>query len=320
MNKNIEELERSLKDASTDTERLEALLGLLLAHKDDDFVEGWKFGTEAVELANLLNDRNALASAHEGLANVLWKLAEYSQSVAHFEQALDKYLGLGDLYAVARCYCGMGIISGALQEYRTALDYFEDGLSASKRADRHHLAATITGNIGHVYFNLGRYKDAMDCFQHGLDFYQETKEGQGEANMLGGMAGVYVYQGEYDKGMELVRRSLEIHKTANHRRGIAVAMMNIGSTFHRMGKFDKAKTELKSALNYASSINLKMIEYEILKSLSEVCSDLGDEQQASEYLRLYMDGQKEDKALSVKRKNEQFKQRQMIREIQTTKR
>jgi tetratricopeptide (TPR) repeat protein len=319
MNKNIEELERSLEQSENDAERLEALLALLLAHKDDDFVEGWKFGTEALELAKLLKNRNSVASAHEGLANVLWKLAEYSQSVEHFEEALDRYLGLGDLHAVARCYCGMGIISGSLQEYRTALEYFEDGLSASRRADRHQLAATITGNIGHVYFNMGRYKDAMDCFQHGLDFYQEINETQGIANMLGGMAGVHVYQGEYDKGMELVRRGLEAHKITNHRRGIAVSMLNIGNAFHRMGKLDKAKIEMKGALNYCRSINLKMMEYEVLKNLSEVCSDLKQEEEASKYLRLYMDGQKEEKALSVKRKNEQFKQRQLIREMQNMK-
>ena len=60
-----------------------------------------------------------------------------------------------------------------------------------------------------------------------------------------------------------------------------------------------------------------MIEYDILKNLSEVCSDLGEEELASEYLNLYIDGQKEENAQSVKRKNDQFKQRQMIRELQS---
>lgn len=312
----IDNLERSLKEANDDFTRLEILLQMIRVLKDDDFVEGWKCANDALELSKKLNDRGANASAHEGFANILWKLAEYSQSIEYFEQALDKYLGLGDLYGVARCYCGMGIISGTMEQYRTALEYFEEGLSAARRAGKHHLAATITGNIGHIYFNLGRYQDAMDCFNHGLDFYSEIGESQGTANMLGGMAGVHVFQGEFTKGLELVRRALVLHKQVKHKRGIAVSMMNIGIALQKMGKLEQARTELKSALNYARSIGLKMSEYEILKHLSQVCSELGDEEASAQYLRLYMDGQREENQQNVKRKNEQFRQRQLIRELQ----
>lgn len=312
----IDNLERSLEEANDDATRLEILLQMVRILKDDDFVEGWKCANEALDLSEKLNDRSANASAHEGFANILWKLAEYSQSIEYFEQALDKYLGLGELYGVARCYCGMGIISGTMEQYRTALEYFEEGLSAARRAGKHHLAATITGNIGHIYFNLGRYQDAMDCFKHSLDFYSEIGESQGTANMLGGMAGVYVFQGEFSKGLELVRRALVLHKQVKHKRGIAVSLMNIGIALHKMGKPEQAKSELKSALNYTRSIGLKMSEYEILKNLSQVCSELGEEEASTEYLRLYMDGQKEENQQNVKRKNEQFRQRQMIRELQ----
>lgn len=309
-------MERSLEEAKDDAERLEILLQLLKHHNNDDFVEGWKRADEALELSEKLNDRAANARTRESFANILWKLAEYSQSIEYFEQALDKYLGLGDLYGVARCYSGMGIISGTMEQYRVALDHFDEGLSAARRAGNHHLAATITGNIGHVYFNLGRYQDAMSCFQHGLEFYSESNDMEGTANMLGGMAGVHVFQGEFSKGLELVRRALVLHRQAKHKRGVATSMMNIGISLHRMGKSEQAKAELKSALNYSRSIGLKFMEYEILKHLSQVCSDLGEEEQSSEYLRLYMDGQKEQNQLNVKRKNEQFRQRQMIRELQ----
>lgn len=308
-------LERILGEPEGDEQRLEALLAALLFHKNADFVEGWKVGTEALELATGIGQREGVARAHEGLAAVLWKLAEYSMSIEHFEQALDQYLGLGDLHGVARCYCGMGIISGTLEEYRTAIDYFEEGLSAARRSERHHLAATITSNIGHVNFNFGRYDDALNCFEHALNVYEELNETQGIANVYGGMAGVHVYRGDYDLGLELVRKSLVLHKQVDHARGIAVSMMNIGNALHKKGKLEKARTEFKSALSYARSINLKMIEYDVLKNLSSVCSELGQEEESAQYLRLYMNGQKEEEKASVKRKNEQFRQRQTIRQM-----
>jgi uncharacterized membrane protein YgaE (UPF0421/DUF939 family) len=69
-------------------------------------------------------------------------------------------------------------------------------------------------------------------------------------------------------------------------------------------------------LNYTRSISLKTTEHEILKVLSEVCNELKEHDQASKYLKQYLDVQQEEKKLAVQRKNEQFRQRQMIREMQ----
>ena len=316
---NSHNLDLKLEEAEDSKQRLAAMLELLLVYKNENFVEGWKVGNDALNLATELDNREGVAAANEGLANVLWKLAEFSTSIEHFEKALDQYLGLGDLHGAARCYCGMGIISGSLEEYRTSIEYFEEGLSAARRSNRHQLAATITSNIGHVNFNLGRYDEAMKCFNYSLAFYGEIDETQGIANVYGGMAGVHIYLGEYDKGLDLVKKSITLHKKAGHARGIAVSMMNLGNAYQRKGKLELAKTEFKSALNYTRSINLKMIEYDILKELSAVCSNLGQEEESAAYLKLYMDGQNEEKKRSVKRKNEQFKQRQMIRQMQSFK-
>lgn len=316
MQDNTIQLERELANAKDDKERLSILLQLLNNVKESEYVDGWKYGSEALELAVELEDRIGVARSHEGLANCLWKLAEYDEAMEHFEKALDNFLSQGDLHGTARCYCGMGIVLGSLDNYRSALEYFDDGLSAAKRAGKHELAATIIGNIGHIYFNFGNYPDAMKCFENSYQFYQETGSASGAANMLGGMAGIHVYQGEHHKGLELVRRGLELHRQGGNVRGIAVAMMNIGISLQKMGKLEQSKKELKSALNYTRSINLKMTEHDVLKILIEVCSELEEHGQANKYLEQYLDLQQEEKKLGVQRKNEQFRQRQMIREMQ----
>lgn len=312
----IIELEKKLAVAKDKPEQLSTLLQLLDLLAQSDYVEGWRYGHQALELAGQLGDRMSLSAAHEDLANCLWKLAEYSDSMDHYEKALDYYLSLGDLYGAARCYSGLGIVAGTMENFKASLEYFDDGLSAAKRDGKEELAATITGNIGHVYFNLGNYGDAMNCFQSSLEFYQHQNDLVGAANMLGGMAGIHVYQGEHSKGLEFVRRSLQLHKQAKNVRGVAVSLLNIGIALQKMGRLAQAKKELKSALNYSRSINLKTTEHDILKNLSDVCSQMEEHDLASQYLELYLEAQREDKKLAVKRKNEQFRQRQQIREMQ----
>lgn len=312
MKSELDHLETKLEEATGERERLAAMLDLLEVYQDVEYVDGWKLGTEALSLATLLNDRESIARAHSGLANCLWKLAEHTQGLEHFERALDNYLGLGDLKSVALCYCGMGIIYGSLEEYRTALEYFEEGLSAARRSNAVKLAVTLTVNIGHVYFKIGRYDDGMQCFQNSLDYYKHIKDDHGAANVLGGMAGIHVYKGEYSKGLELARRALLLQKQAKRTRGIAVSMMNVGIALQKMGKLESAKKELKSALNYARSIDFKISEQDTLKNLSQVCTELEQHEEASKYLRLYLAAEKEEKKVSAKRKNEQFKQRQQL--------
>lgn len=312
----ILQLERKLNSTDDDNQRLEILLELLERHKESEYVDGWKCGNDALELAERFGDRAAIALAHEGIANCLWKLAEFAEALEHYEKALDNHLSQSDLHGAARCYCGMGIVTGSMDNYKSALEYFEDGLSAAKRAGRHELAATLVGNIGHVYFNFGNYPDAMRCFESSYQFYQESGNAHGAANMLGGMAGIHVYQGEQEKGLELVRRGIQLHKKAGNVRGIAVGMMNVGVALQKMGKLEQAKKELKAALNYSRSISLKSTEHDVLRILSEVCSELEEHEQANNYLELYLDAQREEKKLAVKRKDEQFRQRQMIRQMQ----
>lgn len=314
MNDKLRQLELELEQADSKEARLDALIGLARELTDLDFIETWKLATQALELANELNIREAKAAANETLGNSLWKLGEYTSAMDSLEAALDLYLGMGDLYRAARCYCGLGIICGITEQYRSAIEYFEEGISASRRSNHPDLAATIIGNIGHIYFNMGRYNDAMEYFRNGHEYYKDKGNDHAAGNMISGMAGIHVYLGEYDKGLELTRRALNMHKQAKHQRGIAVTMMNVGIALYRMGKLELAKTELKSALNYARSINLKLTEHDILKHLSKVCSELGQESESKEYANLYIDGQKEEHKLSVKRKAEQYRQRQLLRE------
>lgn len=308
----IIELEKRLATCEDDFERLNLLLELADLNENDDYAEGWRLGAEALDLARKLESKAGMAKAQEEMGNCLWKLGEFSDAQINYENALDDYLILGDLHGVARCYCGMGIIAGSLENYRDALECFEDGLSAANRADQEKLSATLTGNIGHVYFNLGNYDQAMRCFEHSYSYYTEVNDAHGAGNMLGGMAGIHVYQGEFEKGMEVQRRALLRHKQAKHPRGIATGLMNVGIVFLRMGQLEKAKKEFVAALNYSRSIHLKTIEMSTLKLLSEVCSELGDEEAAHAYMTRYLEEEKDRKQKEVEEGKRKSRMRQRV--------
>lgn len=299
------ELEKQLKLASSDKEKLDLLIALASHHKDDDFIDGWRYGQEALELASSLRAKESECRAHEVIAGCLWKLADYSKAMEHYETALDGFLGLADYYRMSKCYCGIGIIHGINENHQKAIENFDEGLACAKKANKAEMAATITGNIGHIYFKMGRYDDAMGCYEYSLNHHKNDGSEEGVANMLSGMAGIHVFKGEYDKGLELERRAVEICRAADYQRGIAVGFMNIGEALRRMNKLEDAKDSLKKALNYSRSINLTMLEADVLKKLSEVCGELGEDEEASTYLKRYIATEQEEKKEALKRRTEQ---------------
>ncbi|MBL4587526.1 MAG: tetratricopeptide repeat protein [Flavobacteriales bacterium] len=313
MKEELGQLELALKQDQQPAERLNTLLQILEAVDGMDLPRSEMLANKAIGLATQLNAPASLAKAHGHAAAALWKLAEYAQSMEHYDKALDKYLALGDMHGVAKCYIGKGIICGSLDEYRTSLEYFEHGLVASKKAARPLLSATIVGNIGNVYFQIGRYKDALDCFERGLEFYNEKEHPDEVAHMLGGMAGVYVYQGDLNKGLEYVKRTLSLHRKGVRPHGEAVALLNLGMTLRKMGRKEKAKLQLLEALAFTRSSKLKSVEFDIHQNLSQVYTELGRADESSKHLNLYLEMEKEEKQAALKRKTEQDRQRLNLR-------
>jgi len=121
MKENIGQLELALKEAKQPKGRLDILLKLIKALSDKDIVRCEAWANEAIELAEELGGRLALARSREGLGMALWKLAEYTASMEKYDLALDAFLALGDHYGMAKCYIGKGIICGTLTEYKTAI-------------------------------------------------------------------------------------------------------------------------------------------------------------------------------------------------------
>ena len=313
MSKEIQLLEYKINHSTSDEEKLEGMLTLVELYTNTKNVEGWKLANVALALSIKLGDKTQIAKSHEGIATTAWKLAEYTLSLEHYTSAVEMYQELDNLHGVAKCYCGMGIICGTTEEYQTALEYFDAALEMSKKANRPELSANVTSNIGHIYFNFGRYHDAMDCFQKGLNYYQGANQNANSANMLSGMAGVHVYLGEYQLGLNLVRKANQLYRKTNNKRGVVISTMNTGIALLRMGKLEKAEQELIEALTDCREIGLKTNEFEIIKHLIEVYDGMGNKLQLSKFKELLKEGMIEEKRASLKRKQEQLKEREEIK-------
>jgi len=80
-----------------------------------------------------------------------------------------------------------------------------------------------------------------------------------------------------------------------------------------MGRKEKAKLQLLDALNFTRSANLKSVEFDVHKNLSQVYTELGLANESAEHLNSYLELEKEEKQTALKQRIEQNNQRQKLR-------
>ncbi len=304
----LDALERALKEATTDAERLEAQLALAKHLEPAEHLQSCIAFDASLALALKLNNRAAEAKCQEGMARMLWKMADNPKAHKRYRIALEIHTELGNYYGMATCYGGLGIISSMSEEHTAALEFFELALTASRRAEHDSYTAVVVANIGNVYFALGRYDDAMACFERALDYHQKQHNLKESAVMLNGIAGVYVYTERFDEGLELLYKALANDKVVGNTLGVITAMYNIGETLRKQGKLKEAVAQQLRTLKLAKKTNYRLMIYQGHEHLSVLYDLLNEPEKATHHLQLFMEAERDEKKWTVKKANEKLQQ------------
>jgi protein O-mannosyl-transferase len=164
------------------------------------------------------------AVAHEGLGLVLLQNGKASESVTHFQQALQI---LPD-YAQAYCNLGIALIQeGSVDE---AISNYQAALQINPRY------AVAHDNLGSALLRKGSVDEAIAHFQEALQIKPDYAEAE---NNLGN---ALLQKGSVDEAIKQFQRALQISP------GYADAHNNLGNALLRKGSVDEAIKQFLMAL------------------------------------------------------------------------
>lgn len=306
--KSISELEGILAAEDDPRKRVTALLQLNDALKSVDFQRSVEICSEAVNLADALNDKVLMAETHVDLGNALWKCGDNVKAQDHYAAGLAIHQEMKDYQGIADAYCGLGIVHGNLNDSANALDFFEKAVAAAKRAGNDITLAHNLGNIGHIYAIIEDNVTALKYFAKALALDRELgEEGlQGVSNMLGAIAGVMVYQEEYDGAIRNLEEAITIDEKIGNWRGVAVTLMNLGIANRKAGRMADAITYLNRALAYSEKTHFGVQLPQIHQQLAETYEAIGDTEEALRHLRAYNGFNLLEKRIKVQQKARQI--------------
>ncbi|MBS1914631.1 MAG: tetratricopeptide repeat protein [Bacteroidetes bacterium] len=321
MTDRIEQLERTLADAASDTARAEAMYNLAVALRYVDLGRLSALTRELLDLARAIGDPELLARAYmlRGLCTRDLTVDDYG--MADLQRAYDLRRSLEDfdgcaimvvhmsrihdrrgnyreaLAMLARCNEYIGRIGPGrrTQLYaRTAANYTQLGdfgnahIHVLKALDAAHNGAESADRVnafavaGGLYYNLGMFTKARELMLRAMDLVVDDTDRTSLLNNLAAIAGAHE---DYGEAIRYFTESVKASTAAGRKYMAGFALGNRAEMYRRMGRKREAMRDARAALAIAEKIGDRNIIAHVCVTLGRLAAEENDVQTGIAHLK-----------------------------------
>lgn len=167
-----------------------------------------------------------------------------------YEEALEMFQGVTEVYESAEVYYNLGYIKAAQEMYEQALIYFR------KATEIDHAYAQAYQQMALCYAKTGRSDQAEEYYQRAAEIFMERGNDQiaeemlqevlkinpDTVNVFNTLGIIYRRKGDLDGAVYQYRRALKVNPNDGN------ILYNLGRVFYDQGQIDKAIVTLQRAL------------------------------------------------------------------------
>jgi tetratricopeptide (TPR) repeat protein len=198
--------------------------------------------TQALDAARKLDDDEARAHAHRGLARALNPMGRHEEAQAHLEDALRLHQRCGDERSLANT----------------------------------HLALAV------VFNHQGRYREALGETVQALEHFRGTDHRQALAVALNATGWYHAQLGEYEQAITYCGQALPLLEAEGDRLTTAATWDSIGHAQHRLGRHEQALVSYQQSIGLFTEIGDRYNVADVTVHLGDLYADCGDPVRARE--------------------------------------
>lgn len=261
-----------------------------------DYASALKYETEALLMADALNDSTEIGLSHSNIGNYYHEMGVYDEAYFYLTRAhgilkqgrvthQDSVLMNIILHNVGRVFKELG-------QYETALQHLELSQKRSAALNDEEGNAYSLDEIGDVMLRMRKYDEALKYLQRALSETRHLMKTDPESlvkevqtKTLTKIASVYRLTGEREKAMAYYDTTYTLHKITNNQYGIAEVELGRGTLFLNSNDFEKAEKNIYKAFDIARSINARILEIRCYNQLAQLWEKKGDYKRSLEYLK-----------------------------------
>lgn len=263
----IDSLLTILKLAKEDTNKVDLFFDLSTKYRRLDFDKSINYGTQGLQLAQKLNDKNRISQAFYLIGNTNLIAANDSAALRFLDQALKIEQEKGDAEGIASVFTNIGSAYQALSNYPKALESNLNALKLFEKNGNKNGQANCLNNISNVYYTQADYLKALDYSKRALVMYKAIDKKIGIALIVGNIGDIHAQLGQLDKALPYFLESLKQYTELGDSTGIERNLANLSSLYLGKGDYAKASDYIFSAINIS-----KLNNYEYEKGLGFIAA------------------------------------------------
>jgi signal transduction histidine kinase len=177
----------------------------------------------------------------------------------------------------------------SINEDSAALNHLYNSLELKLKVGNENYIKSVYSGLGNAYFNLSVYDSAEHYYLKSLELDIRLKDTTGIANSYTNIGNVYHENENYSVAMKYYRSSLELYMSTGSAGRTLVPNLDLGICHFNLENFDSALYYYNKALIVSNETGNQEYTDNIVLSLAEVYSELGQSDSAVVLFEQYID-------------------------------
>ena len=241
-----------------------------------NFSESQKAATEALALAQAIDNKSNIADAYMNLSNVDNAQGNLDKALELRFKVLSMAEEAGSLPGKAMALTGIGGIYTDMQQYKRAREYFQQVLSISESMGNKTSQMNDLNNIGDSYMKERQYDSALACFFRAFALASAMQENVLIPSIRTNIGETYMHIGKLADADTALAQALTILQKTQDKPLLVYALRVYSELKIKQRLFSEAISYGARALALADSIGARLYKREVLKALSEAYTASGN--------------------------------------------
>ncbi len=286
-------LEKKLNETKQDGLKIVIYKEIIGLSFPDYLTEVFDYSIDLLEIANKVNDPEAIAFSNFYLGEYYYNSNNYEKANEFYLQSLKLYKNLENSSKLLHLNHNLGLTNQYLNNYDKALIYYQEAVRISQLIGNDEESARTYQCIGTLYNDLEKYTLAQNYYEKALDIYRKTNNEEKIAAIYQNIGVLHYNWGDFVESLRYYEKSLHIYESVKDKQNIAISLSNIGLIYEEGKNFEMALDYYQRALFIFEEMGYKPTLVYIFYNLGSLYRNIGNYNKSIEYFQKGLDLSKE---------------------------
>lgn len=237
---------------------------------------------ESLRLFERLKEHRNAAQLYLNLGTTHGRRGDYDEATAYLLDALRQFNELGDQEGIADAHLKLGTVATYLNQHEEALQHFNEALDISIHSIPYNVV-TLYGNMAVIYMEQGDYETSERYFLSAIHYEGDALSKRPKALAFLNLGQLYHLQGKQELGDHYLDAAAALAEEGNMLEEL-VAISLIRTDKSTPASQRRALEELASLYERATVMEMRYMQFEILREMILINKSLGRYQTALELM------------------------------------